>query len=93
MSNMVDTYRPTIGQLRDIGKIDLRSALEQHLRPVSSLVSPIKEMKYRMVNFFENQPPKVNILISWLFIFLASLEYQLDPFYNQQPFFEEAGVR
>jgi hypothetical protein len=35
-----------------------------------------------MTHFYDEEIPKVNIIISWLLIFIASLEYQLDPFRN-----------
>ena len=33
-----------------------------------------------MYFFFEEQPSQDNIIITWLLVFMASLEYQLNPF-------------
>ena len=32
--------------------------------------------------FYEQEAPKVNIIITWLLVFMSSLEYQLDPIKN-----------
>ena len=39
-------------------------------------------MKYRITNYFDQKSLKkmVNIIVSWLLLFLGSLEYQLNPF-------------
>ena len=42
-------------------------------------ITNVVEMKYRMTIYFEQLTPKVNIIISWLLLFVGSLEYQLNP--------------
>ena len=36
----------------------------------------VKPNKYRMTNFYEDLHPRDNIVITWIFVFLGSLEYQ-----------------
>lgn len=49
-------------------------------RPGSELdIAPVVDMKVRVALYFEQLTPKVNIIIAWLFLFLGSLEYQLNP--------------
>jgi len=38
-------------------------------------ITNVVEMKYRMTIYFEQLTPKVNILISWLLLFVGSLDY------------------
>lgn len=57
--------------------VKLAAVLE---RPGSELdIAPVVDMKVRVALYFEQLTPKVNIIISWLFLFLGSLEYQLNP--------------
>lgn len=57
--------------------VKLAAVLE---RPGSDLdIAPVVDMKVRVALYFEQLTPKVNIIISWLFLFLGSLEYQLNP--------------
>jgi len=42
-------------------------------------ITNVVEIKYRMTIFFEQNLPKVNIILAWLLLFLGSLEYQLNP--------------
>lgn len=39
----------------------------------------VVETKYRMTIYYEKLHPRHNILITWLLIFIGSLEYQLNP--------------
>jgi hypothetical protein len=55
---------------------------KEELEPIKKGLVKIFDQKYRMNLFYEQEAPEVNIIITWLLIFMASLEYQLDPFKN-----------
>lgn len=38
-------------------------------------IAGVVEIKYRMTLYFEQLPPKLNIAIAWLLMFIGSLEY------------------
>ena len=49
-------------------------------RPEKSFdIAPVVEMKTRCTLFLDQLSPKVNIIIAWLYMFIGSLEYQLNP--------------
>lgn len=47
---------------------------------VSRHLAPVYELNYRLANHFERRSPRVDIIVAWLLLFVASLDYQLDPF-------------
>ena len=49
-------------------------------KKVLEQLSVIKDNKYRMTNFYEDLHPRDNIVITWIFVFLGSLEYQFSHF-------------
>lgn len=47
---------------------------------VAQHLAPVYELNYRLANHFERRNPRVDIIVAWLLLFVASLDYQLDPF-------------
>lgn len=47
----------------------------QEAKKVLDQLSVVKPNKYRMTNFYEDLHPRDNIVITWIFVFLGSLEY------------------
>lgn len=48
----------------------------QEAKKVLDQLSVVKPNKYRMTNFYEDLHSRDNIVITWIFVFLGSLEYQ-----------------
>lgn len=47
---------------------------------VEENLAPVYELNYRLANHFERRNPRVDIIVAWLLLFVASLDYQLDPY-------------
>ena len=50
-------------------------------KSIFSQLAPVHNCIYRMRTYWQsNKSPKINIIVSWLLLFMSSLEYQLNPY-------------
>lgn len=67
---------------RKLGELDkkfIEILKTPHLVSEDLGICNVVETKYRMTIYYEKLYPRQNILITWLLLFIGSLEYQLNP--------------
>jgi hypothetical protein len=75
---MLEHHRPSTSEEAKKSSLSYRFEKlfdKEDLRPIKKEIAKVFDQRYRMTNFYEDELPRVNIIISWLLIFMASLKY------------------